>query len=333
MRAAILEDRKKLVIKDVPKPIIEKDEVLVKVQYCGICGSNLHIYSEGINIGLGHEFSGTIVKIGSEVDGWKIGDRVAVNPRLPCQECYWCLRGEIGLCEKLYKRATTIQGAFATYAKANRIQLYKLPDNLTSEEGTIVEPTACALHAIKISGLKIGDVITVLGLGPIGQLVARLAKIAGAEAIYATEISPSRIELARDVTDLIINPESSDPTDKILDLTKGVGSDIIFECAGNPNTIQDAIKLTKKRGKIIIPGMCFEPVETSFIDIVLKELTLRGSLAWSIGEFNLAFDLIKERRIDVKPLFTDIFSFEEINKAFEKALKGEGGKILVRINN
>ncbi len=330
MRAAVLEDRRKLVIKDVSKPVLNKDEVLIRVQYCGICGSNLHIYVEGIGIGLGHEFSGDIVEMGSEVDGWEIGDRVAINPRVPCLECYWCRRGEVGLCDKLFLRATRHQGAFATYAKAKYVQLYKLPDELTYEEGTMVEPTACALHAIRLSGMKVGDVVAVLGLGPIGQLIARLAKMSGAKAVYATEISRSRVELAKDVVDLVINPKIADPVDRILDLTGGRGPDIVFECAGKVETTQESIALARRGGTVIIPGMCFEAVETSFIDVVLKGLTLRGSLAWSVGEFAMAFDLIKNRRIDVKPLFTDRFPIEDINQAFEKALKCEGGKILVK---
>ena len=330
MKIAILEARRKLVIRDVQKPVLDKDEVLIKVQYCGVCGSNLHIYVEGIGIGLGHEFSGDIVEMGSEVEGWTIGDRVAVNPRIPCGECYWCIRGEIGLCDNLFLSAIRGQGAFATYAKAKCVQLYKLPGELTYEEGTMVEPTACALHAIKFSGMKVGDIVAVLGLGPIGLLIAQLAKISGAKAVYGTEISPSRIELAKYVADLVIHPKISNPVDRILDLTGGMGPDIVFECAGNVETIQDSIALARRGGTIIVSGMCFEAVETSFIDVVLKGLTLKGSLAWSAGEYAMALELIKNRIIDVNPLISDKFPLEDINRAFDKALKGEGGKILVK---
>ena len=330
VKIAILEARRKLVIRDVQKPVLDKDEVLIKVQYCGVCGSNLHIYVEGIGIGLGHEFSGDIVEMGFEVDGWKIGDRVAINPRIPCGECYWCIRGEIGLCDKLFLSAIRGQGAFATYAKAKYVQLYKLPGELMYEEGTMVEPTACALHAIKFSGMKVGDIVAVLGLGPIGLLIAQLAKISGAKAVYGTEISPSRIELAQNVVDLVIHPKVANPVDRILDLTGGMGPDIVFECAGNVETTQDSIALVRRGGTVIIPGMCFEAVETSFIDVVLKGLTLRGSLAWSAGEYAMALELIKNRIIDVNPLITDKFPLEDINRAFDKALKGEGCKILVK---
>ena len=327
-RAAVVEDRRKLAVIDVPDPVIERDEVLIRVQYCGICGSDLHIYVDGLRKSIGHEFSGNIVEKGRDVEGWEIGDRVVVEPS-GCEVCYWCKRGDIELCEKKYKRATEKKvGAFATYVKAKHDQLLKLR-GLTYEQGTIVEPTSVALHAINLSGMKLSDVVAVLGLGPIGQLVSRLAKLC-AKAVYATEISKSRRELARNVVDEVINPKTTDPVDKILDHTDGKGPDIVFECAGTAETTQESIALARKGGTIVVPGMCFEAVETSFIDIVLKELSIKGSLSCSVGDYVSAFDLIKEKRIDVDPLLTDKFPLEDINEAFEKALKGEGGKILVK---
>jgi len=331
MKAAIMEGRRKLAIKDVPEPILDKDEVLIKVQCCGICGSDLHIYLDGLSLGLGHEYSGNIVEIGPDVEGWEIGDRVAVEPYVPCEGCYWCKRGEIGLCDKLFLYVTQKKvGAFATYAQAKYDKLYKLSDELTYEQAAIVEPTAVSLRAINISGMKVGDVVAVLGLGPIGQLVARLAKISGAKAVYATEISQFRVELARNVVDEVINPKTTDTVDRIRELTNDIGPDIVFECAGNVETTQGSIALARKGGTIVVPGMCFDAVETSFIDIVLKGLTIKGTLSANVGDFASAFDLIKKKRIDVDPLLTSKFSLDDINEAFEKALKGEGGKILVK---
>jgi len=330
MRAAMVEGRRNLAIRDVPEPVLEKDEVLIEVQYCGICGSDLHIYLDGLSLGLGHEYSGNIVEMGPDVKGWEIGDRVAVEPYIPCEGCYWCERGEIGLCDKLFLYVTQKKvGAFATCAKARYDKLHRLPDELTYEQGAIVEPTDVALHAINISGMKLGDVVAVLGLGPIGQLAARLAKL-GAKAVYATEINQSRIELARNVVDEVINPKITDPVDRILELTDGMGPDIVFECAGKIETIQESMALARKGGTIVIISNCFDAVETSFMDIVLKGLTIKGSLSCSAGDYVSAFNLIKNKKIDVNPLITDKFPLEDINKAFEKALKGEGGKILVK---
>jgi len=325
----MVEGRRNLAIRDVPEPVLEKDEVLIEVQYCGICGSDLHIYLDGLSLGLGHEYSGDIVEMGPDVEGWEIGEPVVVE-YCGCEECYWCRRGEIGLCDKLFRHATGKKvGAFATYVKAKYNRLLKLSDGLTYEQGAIVEPTDVALHAVNISGMKVGDVVAVLGLGPIGQLVARLAK-PGARAVYATEMSPSRMELARNVVDEVINPKVTDPVDRIRELTDGLGPDIVFECAGNVATIQESIALARKGGTIVVVGNCFDAVETSFIDIVLKGLTIKGSLSSSVGDYISAFNLIKNKRIDVNPLFTDKFPLEDINEAFEKALKGEGGKILVK---
>lgn len=329
MRAAILEDRRKLVIRNVPEPVLDEDEVLIKVQYCGICGSDLHVFLEGLRTSLGHEYSGDIVETGKGVEGLEIGDPVVVKPR-GCEECYWCKRGEIGLCDKLFLRTTGRNvGAFATYVKAKFDQILKLSDELTHEQGAIIEPTSVALHAVNMSGMKIGDVVAVLGLGPIGQLVARLAKL-NAKAVYATETSQTRIELANNVADEVINPKVTDPVDRILELTNDRGADIVFECAGKEETTQDSIAVARKRGTIVIPGMCFEAVETSFIDIVLKELIIKGSLNKNMAEFVSASEIIKNGIIDVNPLLTVKFPLEEIDKAFDKALKGEGGKILVK---
>ena len=330
MRAAMIEGRRKLVVRDVPEPVLEKDEVLIKVQYCGICGSDLHIYLDGLSLGLGHEFSGDIVEMGPDVEGWEIGDPVVVE-FCGCEEgCYWCKRGQIGLCNKLVSNITGRKvGAFATYVKAKYDRLLKLSDGLTYEQGAIVEPTDVALHAINISGMKLGDVVAVLGLGPIGQLAARLAKLS-AKAVYGTEISQSRMELAMNVVDEVINPKVTDPVDRILELTDGMGPDIVLECAGKVETIQESIALARKGGTIVVVSNCFDAVETSFLDIVMKGLTIKGSRGSNLGDFVSAFNLIKKKRIDVNPLFTDKFPLEDINQAFEKALKGEGGKILVR---
>ncbi len=162
MRAAILKDRRKLVIRNVPEPVLDKDEVLIKVQYCGICGSDLHVFLEGLRTSLGHEYSGDIVETGKGVEGLEIGDPVVVKPR-GCEECYWCKRGEIGLCDKMFQHTTGRNvGAFATYVKAKFDQILKLSDELTHEQGAIIEPTSVALHAVNMSGMKIGDVVRLL---------------------------------------------------------------------------------------------------------------------------------------------------------------------------
>jgi len=331
MRAAMVEGKRKLVIREVPEPIPDKDEVLIRVRYCGICGSDLHRYRWGAALGIGHEFSGDIVAIGQDVKGLQVGDRVAVEPHRSCGECFWCRRGEeIGLCEEFYAWVEQYEGAFRTYAKAKHYQVYKLPDELSYEHAALVEPTTVALHAIKVSEMKEGDVVTVLGLGPIGQLVARVAKALGAKAVYATEASQSRIELARNVVDEVIDINVANPVDRILELTHGRGPDIVFECAGSVSAAQQSIALARKGGTIVAVSICFDWVEIPFSNIVLKGLTLKGFVCWSAGDYASALNLVKERKIDVAPLLTCEMPLDDIGEAFKKALRGEGGTILIK---
>ncbi len=330
MREAILEGKKGFMVRDAPEPVLDEGEVLIKVQYCGICGSDLHTYIEGVNIRHGHEFSGDIVELGAGVKGWQIGDRVTAESTGSCGECYWCIRGEIGLCENFYETWSQTPGGFATYTKAKYHQLHKLPPDVSYEEAALVEPTAIALHAIRLSGMGAGDVVAVLGLGPIGQLVARLAKISGARAVYASEVSQSRLELVRDVVEEIIDVNVVNPVDRILELTGGRGPDVVFECAGAVSTTQQSIALVRKGGTIVIVGVCLHPVETWVSNIILRELTLKGSLFFYSAEFATALSLVRGEKIDVAPLITSVMPLDDINEAFEKAVRGEGGKILIK---
>jgi len=335
MKTAVLEDKRKFAIAEVPDPVIDKDEVLIKVQYCGICGSDLHIYEMGTAIGAGHELSGSIAKVGSEVKGWEIGGRVirgpvSVGDKACGGSCFWCRRGETALCEHSDADLVEYSSGFATYVKAKARHLYRLPDDLTYEEAALTEPTAVSVHAINRADLKVGDTVAVLGLGPIGQLVARLARLTGAKAIYATEKSQVRIKLAQDVVHEVIDVGKVDPVGRLLELTEGRGPDVVFECSGNPTASLQSILLVRKGGTVVVVSVCMESFVMPFAAINLKELTLKGSFVWSIHDYLTAFDIITKRKIDVAPLVTTKIPLDDINEAFERALRGEGGKIMIK---
>jgi len=329
MKAAVLEDKRKFGVKEVPKPTIEADEVLVKVKYCGICGSDLHIFKEGAAVGAGHEFCGDIAELGRDVKGWRVGERVAVEPVMSCGECFWCKQGDLGLCEQYFVELVQYQGAYATYAKAKSRYLHRLPAHLSYEHAALVEPTTCAIHAIKVSGMQKGDVVAVLGLGPIGQLVARVAKVSGAKAVYASDISKSRIELAAGAADEVMDAQQMNPVERVLELTDGRGPDIVFECAGTASTTQQSIAMIRKGGTVVIVAICFEPVELPISMVNLRGLTIKGSTCFSPGEYAAALKLIQDGRVDVAPLVTGKMPLERINEAFEKACRAEGAKILI----
>lgn len=335
MKAAVIEGIKNIAVRDVPQPILAEDEVMIKVQYCGICGSDLHAYELGVTVGVGHELSGSIGEVGSKVKGWEIGERVIRGPVSASDSacggrCFWCRRGETALCEHLETGILEYRSGFATYVKAKAHQLYKLPDWLSYEEAALTEPTAVAVHAINRAGIQVGDTIAVLGMGPIGYLVALLASRTGAGAIYATEKSQVRIALAKNVVDEVIDVNRVEPIGRILELTEGRGADVVFECSGNPSASLQSMLLVRKGGTIVVVSVCIESFVMPFGNIMMKELTLRGSFVWNIHEYVTAFSLISQKRINVAPLATTRIPLENINEAFGKALKGEGGKIMIK---
>lgn len=329
MRTAMVEDKKTLVIREVPDPVPDEDEVLIRVRHCGVCGSDLHLYDEGVDISTGHEFSGDIAAVGSGVKEWRVGDRVAVEPRLGCGECFWCKRGETGLCEEFYVRLLQYMSGFATHTKVQACQVHRIPDEMSYEQAAIIEPAACALHAIRRSGMEQGEVVAVLGLGPIGQLAARTARALGAGAVYGTEKTASRLDLAREIVDEVIDVNETDPVARIMDLTQGRGVDIVLECAGSISSTQQSVAVARKGGTIVIVGICFDWVQMPVSEIVLKGLTLKGAVCFSVGEFASALDLVAGKKIDVDPLVTRKYKLDDIHQAFEAASSGEGGKILV----
>ena len=331
MKAAMVEDIHKVLVKDVRKPTIGGDEVLIKVQYCGICGSDIHRYRLGAPLGIGHEFSGDVVEIGSGVKNLEVGDRVAVEPHRTCGECAWCKRGdEIGLCEKFYEWIEKYEGAFRTYVKTKYFQAYKLPDDLSYEHAALIEPTAVALYAVQLSEMQEGDVIAVLGLGPIGQLVTRVAKALGAKAVYATERIRSRLDLAKGAADEIIDINKIDPVERILELTDDIGPDIVIECAGTVSSAQQSIALARKGGTIVTLAICFDWVSIPFTSIALKGLTIKGYVCWKPGTYAAALDLINDKKIDVAPLIECKMRLDDIAEAFDQVEKCEGGTILIK---
>jgi len=270
------------------------------------------------------------VQVGSGVNGWKAGDRVAAECIAPCGECSWCARGEIGLCVDFDQAWSQNPSGFATFTRAKSRQLHRVPPHVSYEEAALVEPAAVALHAVRLSKMEAGDVVAVLGLGPIGQLVARLAKISGAGAVYGSETSQSRIDLARGAVDEVIDASAGDVVARINELTGGRGPDVVFECAGAVATTQQALTVARKGGTVLLVGVCLNPVEIVAGSVALKELTIQGAMIFGAGEYGSALSLIADKKLDVVPLITSVMPLDDINEAFEKAASGEGGKILVK---
>ena len=201
---------------------------------------------------------------------------------------------------------------------------------MSYQEAALTEPTAVALHAFRLSGMQKGATVAVLGLGYIGQIVARLARISGAGAVYATDGSKSRLGLVRDIVDDTVDVNAVDPLEKIIQMTDGQGPDMVFECAGVVPTTQLSINLVRKGGTIVIVGLCFDPTEILASNVAIKEIKLQGAICFNSHEYALSLELMRKKDIDVRPLIACEMPLDAINEAFERALNGDGVKIVIK---
>ena len=336
MKAAVLEGLEKITVKDVPEPKPEMSEVLIRVRACGICGTDLGIYKMGSFPGriMGHEFSGEIVELGSGVEGWSIGDRVTVEPSNICWSCYWCKRHQYQLCPSLGYTGISVDGGFAEFVKVPAYQLHNLADDLTYEQGALVEPLAVALHSVWLAGLRAGDSMAVFGCGFVGLMTILWGKVAGAEKIIATEIAGSRIAIAEKLADAVLNPLKSDPVDLIVQLTDELGPDIIFECSGKESNLPIAFNAVRRGGQVIILGIPHQPTPVSFMLLATKEITLKGSVGYaslqSTGEFRTVINFLRSKRLDINSIPIKKVAMDDIEeKGFQKLIEGQVVKVVV----
>lgn len=324
MKAAIYEGGKKIVIRDVDRPVLNNNEVLIRVEYCGICGSDLFVCSgnhprvQPPTI-IGHEFSGVIAEINSFYQNLdlEIGDRVAVRPTYPCGRCEACKKGLSNICRKLALIGIDTDGGFAEYVKVPLDNVIKVSDQVDYDEIAMVEPLAVAVHAVSRSSIKIGDKVLVLGGGPIGLLIASVLKIAGASQIIVSEINPYRLEKVRTLGFTAINPQEEDIFKEVEKITNGIGVDLLFDAVGVPITAKQSAKLVKIQGEIIIVGVFEEPAEFDFLSFMNKEQRAIGVRVYTEDDVKKAVELLENKQLDVKPLISHILKLEDILEGFK----------------
>ena len=309
MKALVLEEYNMLVYKDVPLPVINENEVLVKVMACGICGSDVHGLdgSTGRRIPpiiMGHEASGIITKTGSAVRNWKAGERVTFDSTVYPLDDWYTLRGSynlsnnrevIGVSPGPYRR----NGAFAEYLAIPQHILYPIPDEVSFEHAAVVEAAAVAMHGINISGTEPGDTCIVTGTGTIGLFLIKLLKIFGASKVIAIDINPEALKTAtRAGADFTFMPGEDDIAGKIRVICNGRGADIAFEAAGKNETINLSVDLVRRGGKVVLIGNSSPKVDLPLQKVVTGELKLLGSCAIR-GEYDLILNLMKDGRLKV----------------------------------
>ena len=338
MKAAVIRGIGQIKVADVPKPEPDAGEVLIRVAYCGICGSDLEAFHTGMyepGLIIGHEFAGTIVELGPDVTGWQVGDRVVVNDAIPCGECPPCREGRLDACQSLTMIGVTHDGAMAEYTKIITKGLHRLPDQVTLRQGALVEPLSVSLHGVRRSRLKAGDRALVMGAGPIGLLALQCALLAGARMVAVTEVDASRAALASRLgANVVLDPARENVGVALADLTDGLGPDVIYICTGAPGPFRDAVSLVRKGGQIFVLGMCVEPVDMDFMTVAMGDLCIEGSLAGR-DAFPAAIDLIAQRRVDVDSLVSHEIALDDVvTKGFSVLDTPNSGavKILVSLS-
>ena len=319
------------------------DEVLVKLEYVGICGSDLHYYESGA-IGdyvvkppfvLGHEPGGTVVEVGKNVTHLKVGDRVALEPGKTCGHCEFCKTGRYNLCPDVVFFATPpVDGVFQEYVAHEAGLCFKLPDNVSTMEGALIEPLAVGFHAARQGGAQAGQVAVVTGAGCIGLVSMMALKAMGVSKVYSVDVMDKRLDKALELgADGVINGSREDAVKKVMELTGGMGCDLVIETAGTEITTRQAVQMTKKGATIVLVGYSKTGEIKMPISLALdKELTFKTVFRYR-HIYPMAIDAVASGRVNLKGIVTNEFALDDIQEAMDESVNNKADivKAVVKI--
>lgn len=339
MKAMVLREYNQLVYEDVPEPTTGPDDVLIEVKACGICGSDVHGMdgSTGRRIPpiiMGHEAAGIIAEVGSNVEDIQPGERVTFDSTVYCGSCFYCLRGEINLCE--HRRVLGVScdeyrqnGALAEYVAVPQHILYRLPESVSFEHAAMVEPCSIAFHAVNRTPTSLNDTAVVVGAGMIGLLVIQTLRAVGCGKIIAVDIEPEKLDLARQFgADISINSSEVNIVSEIQELTHHRGADVVIEAVGIKPSIKTAFDSVRKGGAVTVIGNLSPNVELPLQRLVAREITLYGSCA-SRGDYPACLDMIARGAIRVGPLISNVAPLSEGANWFQRLYQKEKGLLKV----
>lgn len=327
MKVAVMQGigKMELITRDIPQ--VKPNEVLVKVEHVGVCGSDLHYYETGA-IGdyvvkppfvLGHESAGTVVEVGSEVTHLKVGDRVSLEPGKTCGHCEFCRTGRYNLCPDVIFFATPpVDGVFQEYVAHEADLCFKLPDNMDTIEGALIEPLAVGFHAAKQGGAEAGQTAVVFGAGCIGLVTMMALKALGLTKVYVVDVLENRLNKALELgATAVINGAKEDTVQRLLELTNGNGVDLAIETAGMELTAQQAVYAAKKGSTIVMVGYSKTGMVTLPMSLALdKELTFKTIFRYR-HIYPLAIESVASGKINLKGIVTNIFTLDEIQKGMD----------------
>lgn len=336
--AAFYRGEKTFEVKEIEAEAPGAGQVQIEVAYCGICGTDLHAYlghmdkRVGFDRILGHEMSGTVKAVGAGVEGWTEGDRIVVRPLDHCGDCPACNRGHSHICHNLKFIGLDSQGAMQQLWNVPAHTLHRLPENVTLRDAALIEPLAVACHDVRMAGVKEGEDVLVIGGGPIGMLVAMVAKAAGGK-VTISEINENRLALAKKLGFEVINPKAVDAAAEILKKTGDKGADVIFEVSGVQAGVDLMTAVGATRARIVMVAIHATKPTVDLFRFFWRELQLIGVRVYEPEDYDKAIASIAAGEIDADSMITDIRPLEKIGEAFAELTSNPNAmKSLLQIN-
>lgn len=333
MKIALMETPGNIKIKEVEKPKPKDDELLVQIKHVGICGSDIHYYEHG-KIGdfvvekpiiLGHESAGVVVDMGKNVKNFEIGDSVTIEPGYTCGKCEYCLSGRYNLCPDVIFMATPpYDGAFSEYVAYPAYMVFKLPKNMSTLEGALIEPLAVGIYSTDLGEAKLGQSAVILGSGAIGLCTLMSLKAKGINEIYVVDVLENRLNKAKELgATKTINAKDEDPIKVVMDFTNGEGVDMVYEAAGHPTTILQTSKFVKKGGVVVLIGMSANSVVPyDFGTLMGKEASIKTVFRYR-NIYPKAIKSVADGIIPISKIVTNTFKMDEIPFAMDYSVKNK----------
>lgn len=327
MKGAFYEGSKRFNVSESELQTLGLDQVRLRVAYAGVCGTDYHIYlghmDQRIKIPqvIGHEMSGEVIEIGESVKGFKVGEKVVVRPLDPCRNCPACRLGHYNICLNLNFLGIDTPGAFQGVWTVPAHTLHHLPHTIDMRQAAMIEPVAVAAHDVRRGEVTDKDYVVVQGAGPIGMLVALLAKLKGAQVLLS-EINRFRINLARELGMEVVNPMEADLPRYVEDQTGTAGADVVFEVTGSADAAEVMTKLVSTRGRIVIVGIFAEPVKVDLRQILWREMRVLGARNYESEDFEAAISLVASKSLPLDRLISEVRPLQQLQATFEEIERG-----------
>lgn len=338
MKAAVYHDRHDVRVEEIPQVPAGPGDVRVNLKFCGVCGTDLHIYNGDGGAAevpsgtvIGHEMSGIVVEVGSNVVGIQVGDRVVIDPNQPCGSCYYCHNGLAHFCEHMKGYGTTYPGGFAEYITVPACQVYHVPEGLSLQSASQTETLSCCVHGMDLANVRVGQNVFIIGAGPIGQMMIQLSAHAGAAHIIVSEPVAEKREKALQLGATAVVDPTREDVQAMLDKTcKNI--DRVIECVGSEATMQQAIQSAGKECTVLLFGLTAPEREISLkpYQLFQRETTIVASFI-NPYTFDRALALLATGKVKMEDIITDLVPLDDINKVFEDTAYRKRGKILIEL--